>query len=125
MNIKDANKLEAFVGGYAGNSYELTIDFESKKAEYRIFDYGYIPAEKQIFYISEENLEQLLQGLDEVKLLQWKQSYVDSGVLDGTDWSVKVYFQSEIFESSGINAYPKKWKQFCKVLEKLTGQTFR
>jgi len=113
------------VGGYAGTLFELVIDFENKKAEYKFLEYGYTPAENHSTDIPEDNLEQLLQGLDEVKLFQWEKTYADPGVLDGTSWSVKVYFQSEIFESSGSNAYPKKWRRFCEVLEKLTGQTFR
>ena len=84
MDVKDANKLKAFVGGYTGNSYELVIDFESKKAEYNILEYGYTPLEKHSIDFSEENLEQLLQGLDEVKLLQWEKTYANPGVLDRT-----------------------------------------
>ena len=125
MNIKDANKLKAYVGGYTGSSYELVIDFENKKAEYKAFDYGYTPAGKYSIDISEDNLEQLLQDLYEVKLLQWEKTYADPGILDGTSWSVKVYFKSGSFESSGTNAYPKKWGQFCDSLERLTGHTFR
>ena len=58
MNVKDANKLIAFVGGYAGTSYELVIDFESKKAEYKVFEYGYTPAEKYSINLAGEDLEQ-------------------------------------------------------------------
>ena len=125
MNLKDSCKLEAFVGGYTGNSYELVIDFGSMQAEYIILEYGYTPSEKYSIDFSEEDLEQFLLALDEIKLLHWKESYVDHGVLDGTSWSVKLYFHNSTFESSGTNAYPKKWSQFCEILEKLTGQTFR
>ena len=125
MNIKDANKLKAYVGGYTGSSYELVIDFENKKADYKAFEYGYAPAGKHSIDISEDNLEQLFQDLDEVKLLQWEKTYADPGILDGTSRSVKVYFKCGSFESSGTNAYPKKWGQFCDSLERLTGQTFR
>ena len=58
-------------------------------------------------------------------LTNWKESYRDNSVLDGSSWYIKIIFSDQtIMESYGINKYPSTWDKVMEDFEELTGENF-
>jgi len=74
---------------------------------------------------STETKEKFLNLLKRSKLLEWKDSYVDPGVLDGTQWSVRIIIEGEELYKHGSNEYPKSWDTFCMSVKELVDREFQ
>lgn len=57
-----------------------------------------------------------------IKPWEWEEDYHPDGmVLDGIFWTVKLVSEGKVYESEGLNCFPKDWEKLCKGLTKLTG----
>jgi hypothetical protein len=55
----------------------------------------------------------------------WLPTYEDRSVLDGTYWHVSCAWQDNLIQSSGANAFPDGFDDFCRAVEQLLeGRTF-
>ena len=96
--------------------------------------------ENQIFYINDRftsNLEptkiitdnevdEFLKTCDEIKLWSWKKEYFDQGVMDGTQWELKIKKAGKLRgrNISGSNSYPQpidNFNKFIIAINKLAG----
>ncbi len=75
--------------------------------------------------INIEEKEKFLSLLKRSKLLEWQDSYVDPGILDGTQWSVRITLEAEELYKHGSNKYPKGWDTFCMGIKELVGRDFQ
>jgi hypothetical protein len=73
---------------------------------------------------STEAKVKFLSLLQHSKLLEWQDSYVDPGILDGTQWSVRIIYEGEEISKHGSNEYPKSWDTFCMSLRELVDREF-
>ena len=54
------------------------------------------------------------------RLGEWNKEYVDHGVLDGTQWEIKIKLNSgNELEYRGSNAYPRNWVEFIDYINDL------
>lgn len=62
--------------------------------------------------------EEFLSGLKEIYLGEWKRSYFDPGIMDGTEWELKLEFKGEHRTVSfhGCNAYPYNFEDLQELL---------
>lgn len=68
------------------------------------------------------NIESFKKELYRIGVWKWQTDYQCEGiVLDSTIWSVKLVTKGKIYQSEGIQRYPKEWKKLCLELTKLTG----
>jgi len=88
--------------------------------------------DNQIFYINDRfigNLEpikivtdnevgEFLKTCDEIKLWSWKKKYFDQGVMDGTQWKLKIKKSGKLRgrNISGSNSYPQPIDNFNKFI---------
>lgn len=72
-----------------------------------------------------EAKEKLLNLFRSTKLLEWKDSYVDPDILDGTQWSIRIILDGEELYKHGSNKYPKMWDAFCMGMSKLVDREFQ
>ena len=88
--------------------------------------------DNQIFYINDRfigNLEpikivtdnevgEFLKTCDEIKLWSWKKEYFDQGVMDGTQWKLKIKKSGKLRgrNISGSNSYPQPIDNFNKFI---------
>jgi hypothetical protein len=108
-----------------------------EKLEFEIggFHQGYeriMLKDNQIFYINDRfigNLEptkivtdnevgEFLKTCDEIKLWSWKKEYFDQGVMDGTQWELKIKKSGKLRgrNISGSNSYPQPIDNFNKFI---------
>ena len=70
--------------------------------------------------ISEEEFVRFITGIYRCCLWEWKDEYVDPGVLDGTQWTIRVRLNGQDEkEWYGSNDYPPLWKKFIKAVNTL------
>ncbi|TLS36569.1 hypothetical protein [Pseudalkalibacillus caeni] len=118
--------IQAFVGGFMGPSYEVSIDLKDKTVTYKSFENGYEEKGKMVKHLEKAEEDFLLNKLSSCNILEWKKRYEpDYPVMDGTNWSVKVETEKDSLEKSGSNAYPEEWCLFCRTMEEITGKEFR
>ena len=67
--------------------------------------------------------EAFITGLKELHIGEWKKSYYNPGVCDGTQWELKIFFDGDRkpVEISGSNAYPHN---FCQLREFLCNDPY-
>ncbi len=87
------------MGPDAGESHHLTFNIETK--------------------------EEFIKLLKRTKLLEWKDSYVDPYIRDGTQWSVRIMLEGEEISKHGSNEYPKSWDTFCMSVKELVDREFQ
>lgn len=114
--------LKASVGGYFGGYYHVTIDLKNLKITWLFNEAG--SEETSTRSIRTKTAEEFIKCLQEINLLNWKGNYIDPGVCDGTQWSVEIITDERIVRKYGSNKFPREWKQFCKLIKRITGKEF-
>ena len=125
--LNEKNKIlsiEAFVGGYFGSSYQVSIDLENRTANYKKLEDGYEIINDREFVIENAVIEKFRSELESISILKWEREYF-APVLDGTSWSVTIKTTDGEFESRGSNAFPRNWNRFCSSIEKIIMSEFR
>jgi hypothetical protein len=112
--------IEAFAGGFPGPSYKVKIDFETSLVEH--IEYHSIEQENRAQLSSEEK-EWLTTELYKCDFLNWSEEYIVMAE-DGTNWDVKIEFDTHCEIKTGSNYFPPKWTKFCKTMAKISGGEF-
>ncbi|MFA7745485.1 hypothetical protein [Salinicoccus roseus] len=114
--------LEATVGGYSSGDTKVTINFERSFAKW---EHGILnPMEIHYARFGPSDMERIRNELKSVNLLDWKRSYHDSIILDGTQWEIVIHKSGRNLYKSGSNMYPREWKAFCRLMKKITSREF-
>ncbi|ERI95265.1 hypothetical protein HMPREF1982_00406 [Clostridiales bacterium oral taxon 876 str. F0540] len=126
-SIIDSNiiKVSAWVGGYTGSSYEVSIDLLTLEADYKYMEYGYIPTTEKRIALSEDSLIKFVKSLYKNDVFNWKPTYEpEYPICDGTSWSVSIITKEYNDFSEGNNEYPMQWDGFCRSIKSLIGEEF-
>ncbi len=114
--------IRASVGGYFGGYYEVDIDFQSRKLKW---DHLSIGAEEHYEKtIKQITLDKFIDELKMLDLLNWKTKYIESGICDGTQWSLEIIRDGRNINKYGDNKFPDNWDQFCNLIKKISGKSF-
>ena len=62
--------------------------------------------------------EEFLSGLADLHIGEWKKSYVNPCVLDGTQWQIKIEYENgrRPLKFSGSNAYPYNFTELLELM---------
>ncbi|MEM0331135.1 MAG: hypothetical protein QXW84_07155 [Archaeoglobaceae archaeon] len=115
--------LKASVGGYFGGYYHVTIDLTNLKTTWLFNEGG--SEETSTRSIRTKTAEEFIKCLKEINPLNWKGKYIEPGVCDGTQWSIEIITDERTVRKYGSNKFPEEWKQFCKMIKRITGKEFR
>lgn len=64
--------------------------------------------------------QELTRPLDRANVFAWNRTYCDNGILDGTQWSLDVFFENGyVFPCYGSNEYPDGYEALFKGLSEL------
>ncbi len=102
----------------------MKVDFE--KNRFTLFEWNLDSIEKPINRLQPKrvigNIDMFKKELYRIRLWKWKNDYQSEGiVLDGTYWSVKLVTKGKVYESEGLQSFPKEWDRLCQALSKLSG----
>lgn len=101
---------------------ELTfLDEFIKVKKERLFELQ--PNEEKIVNYP-ENKERFMQKFKDLHPEEWQSHYCDEHVLDGTEWSLELYFanEHENIHFGGVNAYPYNIDDFCRLITEAIGE---
>jgi len=113
--------VKASVGGYFGGYYKVTIDLVNGKMEY-----SHSLSDNMIkSLVTEDELKYLIKKVKELRVLDWDERYENNDILDGTQWDIELIYDDKKKSIYGSNDFPKEWKKFCKVIEKVIHQKFK
>ena len=106
-------KISFFVGGFFGGQTMITIVKDDRGAE---VSYGTMDDTDE-YRISVDQWKHILDKLyEKMYLHEWKKSYVDEQVLDGTQWELKLTLTDKRRRNYyGSNMYPPYWKELEKL----------
>jgi len=115
--------IKASVGGYFGGYYQVDIDFDSRKLKWSHLGAGAEDCyEKKI---RQNTLDKCIDELKTLDLLNWKAKYIESGICDGTQWSLEIIKSCRNIKKYGDNKFPDDWDDFCRVISRISGKVFR
>lgn len=114
--------IKALVGGYFQGYYEIDIDFVSRKLSW---NHSLELGASYSKTIRNTTLDKFIDGIKLVNLLNWKNNYIDSEILDGTQWEIVIKKESKIRKITGSNKFPKGWDNFCNLMKWVSGRNFR
>lgn len=122
---KELLSLSALIGGYPRPSYKIDVDFIHNR--FYFFEWNIDCAQpnrkERTIYIGD--VEQFKKEIMRLKIWNWDKDYqLDSLVLDGTSWSVKLKTKGMTYESEGLQSFPNNWSKFCRVVSNLIGIKF-
>ena len=101
------------MGGYFNGTEVHHIQFENDSALITKTLWQEPPVEK---HYSSEEAKQLLDHFKKLHLENWKNEYVDSSILDGTNWKLAVkYKENRGTIWSGLNSYPPEWDDLLTI----------
>ncbi|NLJ95194.1 MAG: hypothetical protein GX326_06880 [Clostridiaceae bacterium] len=71
--------------------------------------------------VNKETRDNFIRKLQNLHLGEWKSRYDNLSVLDGTRWSLDLYFSNEqpTIHFDGSNAYPSNFDEFCRLINLL------
>ena len=66
-----------------------------------------------------EEWNKFLESIERLDVLNWKESYIDPSILDGTQWLFQIRTESFEIETGGSNAYPENFNGLIMSINKL------
>jgi hypothetical protein len=67
--VERIHKLSAFVGGYAGVSYQVDIDFECGEGAHIEFDYGLTESSRKQILLTHGKKESFLKNMADIAIM--------------------------------------------------------
>ena len=68
---------------------------------------------------SNEEWNKFLESIERLDVLNWKESYIDPSISDGTEWLFQIRTESFEIETGGSNAYPENFNGLIMSINKL------
>jgi len=96
--------IKAFVGGYFGANYEVTLDFTHLETTWDFSEDGIDKTSKKSIRAS--TAKACIEALKMMNLLNWKAKYIEPGMCDGTQWSVEILTDGKLIKKHGSNMFP-------------------
>lgn len=123
--LSDMTLFQAKVGGYFGPSYSLVLDPAKGTITYQYAKDGSI-IDVQTKPLTTDVWSKLIKGLISCEFVDWLSEYITQGVMDGTSWGVEVGLPyGKSICKHGSNGYPGRWSQFCRLMSRISGATFK
>lgn len=117
--------LSVKVSSYQSPCFKVDVDF--LKNRFHFFEWYFQnvagPRKPRTIYLG--SVEQFKKEIFRLKLWNWEKDYQPEAlILDGTTWSVELKTKGSVYQSRGLQTFPKEWAKFIKALSRLTGVDF-
>jgi hypothetical protein len=121
---KDPQQLTVYMGGGIEPSLMIKVDFEKNRFSFIEKHFEPRKAANNKFQPLHQcgSVEAFKRELYRIKPWEWARDYEpEEMVLDGIFWSVKLVTKAKVYESEGLQCFPKEWPMLLKGLSALTG----
>ena len=104
-------------GGYFGGYEKRTYTVTGEKVLFDLEHSLYLKPSSLPIY-EPFTKEEFIKGIAELHIGEWKKSYVDPMILDGTQWSIDIVFESghKPVHIGGSNAFPYNFDELLEFL---------
>ncbi len=130
-DLKQLILLNAFIGGYMGKSFAVSMDREEKGIHHMTYYRGDVLELNENDFTDEdpqftnESWQKFIEDLHQIDILKWKANYENHTIIDGTQWNLELLFEDgSKIKKRGINSFPRTFSKFSKIIENLTGKEF-
>lgn len=110
------------MGGYFGGYYDVTINLTNLETTWNFSEGGVEDSSRKS--IRATTAKEFIEQLKMIHLLNWKAKYVETGVCDGTQWSVEILTDVRTIRKYGDNKFSEEWELFCRMIRRLTNRRF-
>ena len=117
--------FEASIGGFFGASYRVELESDGTLL------YRHNPktltsepgTRTRRVRVGDDQWREFRRVMDEVNVWVWRKEYIDPGVVDGTQWSLRLEYADASVFSRGSNAFPEQqdFERFRAAVEMLLG----
>lgn len=117
MVLKDIESIEFEIGGFMCGFEKYIITFNPIGTAL----FSFVPSlcdepNPLSKSLSKKETTSFLKSLNEIGVGDWKRSYDNRCIMDGTQWSIVIQIAGKKpIKKSGSNAYPDKWDAFCRL----------
>ncbi len=113
--------LHFHIGGFSGHSWELAWTEGRRWLREHAHGYGLLKSTSWRPYSLPERSPWGRFGrlLDDLKLWDWPDTFVDNNVLDGTQWSIEIHWKGQRQKTYGSNAFPDGFDRLERALRRL------
>ena len=87
-----------------GPSYH--VEWSNGELIYTAMESGYQEEEKVIIAPTPAQWQKFWKVADKINIWSWEADYPNPGIMDGTNWSIKIKWCEKYIESMGDNNYP-------------------
>lgn len=112
-------KIVFSIGGFFQGHEIHTIIIDGENIHKKIED-SFIQEESNCRISSNYSVskEELLDGIRELHIGEWRSNYYNNAVLDGTQWSLEIFFSDnhKTVKLDGSNDYPYNFNKFMELL---------
>ncbi len=112
----EINVMKVSYGGFFNGYNEIDIDLKNSEVTLG-FTRG--KTEKTTRTLDDKEITELMDMIKEVDILNWKRSYDNPFVLDGTQWEITLKRDAGDLLRSGNNDFPARWDTFGSGIEKI------
>lgn len=122
---KELLSLAVNIGSYPGPLYRVDVDFVQNLFYFFEWNIDCAPPKRKDRVISIGDVDQFKKEIIRLKIWNWERDYqLDTLVLDGMSWSVKMKTKGKVYESEGLECFPPNWSKFCRAVSRLIGVKF-
>lgn len=119
---KDLVSLTLSFGVFPGPYYRIRVNFKNKQVYIFEWDLDGPHHKRDTNTIILGSVEQFKRSIFRLKLWNWDRNYQsDLFSINGLRWSVKLVTKGSVYESKGLDTFPKEWPKFRKALKELIG----
>lgn len=117
-NISSISEIRFSIGGYFGGYTLYQIDLTQNDIKLLITPPFSDDSESDTLPVCIDKKD-FLEQFREIYIGEWRSRYVNKGVLDGTQWSLDIYYSNDkrSVHIYGSNAYPYNFDRLCDLLE--------
>lgn len=120
---KEPVSLTFVMHGYPGPEYKVKIDFAANRFTYFEWHLDSVAPGPIAVTHPPGSVEQFRKRLYSLNIWAWEEDYQAEGIIvDGTSWSVKLETKGKVYESGGLDSFPKEWRRFCRMVSWLIGK---
>lgn len=121
---KNMQSLEVNISGSEGPLLTIRVDF--LKDSFSYFEWNFDSPSKSKSSIPPQrefgDIGIFKKEIYRLKLWKWNADYQpETMILDGVCWSVKLVTTGKVYESQGLQQFPKEWTRFSRGLRRLIG----
>lgn len=120
LNLEYISKIKLTMSSFFTGQQTYTYLVEGDKARWEFGGFSHSD-----FKLPEETIKDkktLVEALREFHLGEWKHRYVDSGVLDGSQWELRIEYMNgrKAGDYYGSNAFPFNFDEFAEFMGEIS-----